>query len=295
MKRMKKVEKSVTEITRELRRILMILIAAVIMAANIKTFVRAGGLYPGGFTGLTILLQSIGTEFFHITIPFSIVNITLNAIPAMIAYKTIGKKFTLYSCLMIFSTSIFTDLIPAHPLVYDVLLICIFGGIINGFAINICLRAGASTGGTDFIAIFASEKYHFDTWNYILCGNAVMLMVAGYLFGWNQALYSIIFQFASTQILQLLHKHYRKHTFFIVTDYPEEVYDVILHCTNHGATIFQGTGCYENETHSMVYSVVSSDEVKKVKEGVRLVDPNAFVNVLKTDQLDGHFYQRPNE
>lgn len=290
-----KVEKNVEEVGKELKRICMVLIAAVIMAANIKSFVSAGGLYPGGFTGLTILIQTIGAEFFHITIPFSIVNITLNAIPAIIAFKTIGKKFTFYSCLMIFATSIFTDLLPAQPLVYDILLICIFGGIINGFAITICLGAGTSTGGTDFIAIFASERYHLDTWNYILCGNAAMLMVAGYLFGWNKALYSIIFQFASTQIIQLLHKHYQKQTFFIITDYPEEVYDVILHCTNHGATIFQGMGCYENETHSMVYSVVSSDEVKKVKEGVRLVDPHAFVNIVKTDLLDGHFYQRPNE
>ena len=289
------VDKAKVDILKEAKRIVYILIAALIMATNIKTFVNAGGLFPGGFTGLTILIQDIGKEFLHITIPFSVVNILLNSIPAIVAFKTIGKKFTLYSCLMIVCTSVFTDMIPSKPIVYDVLLICIFGGIINGFAINFCLRAGASTGGTDFIAIYASEKFHLDTWNYILCGNAVMLMIAGYLFGWNQALYSIIFQFASTQVLQTLHKHYRKHTFFIITNYPEEVYEVILHCTNHGATIFQGTGCYDNETRSMVYSVVSSDEVKKVKEGVRLVDPKAFINVLKTDQLDGHFYQRPNE
>lgn len=290
-----KVERSREEVRKELKRICMILIAAIVMGSNIKTFVRAGGLYPGGFTGLTILIQTIGAEFFHIAIPFSVVNITLNAIPAIIAFKTIGKKFTIYSCLMIFATSICTDLVPARPIVSDVLLICIFGGMINGFAISICLRAGASTGGTDFIAIFASERFHVDTWNYVLCGNAVMLIVAGYLFGWNKALYSIIFQFASTQVIQLLHKHYQKQTFFIITDYPEEVYDVISHCTHHGATIFEGKGCYENEAHKMVYSVVSSDEVKKVKEGIRLVDPHAFVNVVKTDLLDGHFYQIPNE
>lgn len=290
-----RMEKNKFDIWKECKRVSMIVIAALIFALNIKTFVRAGGLIPGGLTGVTILIQNIGEAFFHIEIPFSFVNILLNVFPAVIAFKTIGKKFTIYSCLLIFLTSVFTDMIPAKPIVSDVLLICIFGGIINGFAATICLRSGASAGGMDFIAIFLAEKFHVDAWNYVLGVNAVILLIAGYLFGWNQALYSIIFQFAATQVLQLLHKHYQKHTLFIITDYPEEVYEVIWHCTNHGATMFKGMGCYDNKSRSMVYSVVSSDEVKKVKEGIRLVDPSAFVNIIKTDQLDGRFYQRPNE
>lgn len=290
-----KVEKVTLDLWKEAKRLALIFLGSFVIAMNLKTFVHAGGLFPGGFTGLTILTQNIGEKYFHIQIPFSVMNLILNAIPAVIAFKTIGKKFTIYTCIGIVCTSILTDCIPVRPIVYDVLLICIFGGIINGFAISLCLRAGACSGGADFIAIYASEKLHVDAWNYILCGNAIMLMVAGYLFGWNQALYSIIFQFTTTQVLHALHKQYRKHTFFIITDYPEEVYDVISHCTNHGATIFQGTGCYDNKTRSMVYSVVSTDEVKRVKEAVRLVDPKAFINVIKTDQLDGRFYQKPNE
>lgn len=82
----------------------------------------------------------------------------LNAIPVYIGFRFIGKKFTLYSCLMIFLTGIFTDLIPGYAITYDTLLISIFGGMINGAVVSLCLVMGATTGGTDFIAIFLSER-----------------------------------------------------------------------------------------------------------------------------------------
>lgn len=280
---------------KEAKRFFLIIIAALITAINIKTFIRTGGLVPGGFNGLTLLLQRIGEQLFQIELPFTVINFTLNAIPVIISFKFIGKKFTLYSCLMIFLTGILTDVVPAPPLTYDVLLICIFGGIINGFAVSLCLMADATSGGTDFIAIYLSEQRHIDSWNYILMGNAIMLLCAGYLFGWDKALYSIIFQYTSTQVVQLMHLRYKKHTLFIITNQPQEIYTCIMENTHHGATTFQGTGCYEQEERSMVYSVVSSDEVKTITSQIHQIDPHAFINIIKTDQITGHFYQKPQE
>lgn len=282
-----------TAIKKDGKRIAIIILASIIMSVNIKSFVNAGGLVPGGFNGLTILLQRVAREFFQLELPFSPINLTLNAIPALISFKMIGKKFTIYSGLMIVLVSFFTDLIPVKPMTYDVLLISIFGGIINGFAISLCLMSGATSGGTDFIAIFLSEKFHVDAWNYILIANVIMLGIVGYLFGWDKSLYSILFQYASTQIVSAMHLRYKRHTLFIITDYPEEIYNKISTSTKHSATIFKGTGCYQHEVRSMVYSVVSSDEVKYVVSQIRKTDPAAFINVIKTDQLDGRFYQRP--
>lgn len=279
----------------EVRRILLIVLASVVMAVNMKSFVSAGGLFPGGFNGLTLLIQRSAEQFFGIALPFTVINLLLNAIPAVISFKTIGKKFTLYSCLMIMLTSIFTDLIPGSPLTNDILLICIFGGIVNGFAISLCLMGRATSGGTDFIAVSLSERLNIDAWNYILFGNVLMLLVAGFLFGWDKALYSIIFQFASTQIVQGLNRRYKKNTLFIISEHTEEIYHVIVAITNHGGTMFKGTGLYENEPRNMIYSVISNDEVKEVTRRVRQIDPKAFINVIRTDQLSGRFYQRPND
>ena len=216
------------------------------MAVNIKTFVRAGGLYPGGFNGVTLLFQTICDRFFDIAVPFSPISLALNAIPAIISFKAIGKKFTVITSLMIVAT----------------------------------------------IAIYFAEKKNKDVWNYILLANAVVLLVAGYLFGWDKALYSIIFQYASTQMIHLLYQTYKKVTLFVITDEPEAVYQAIYEVTNHSATEFTATGMYSNEKRKMIYSVVSTMEAKVLTQKVMEADPHAFVNVVKTDTLVGRFYQK---
>lgn len=280
---------------KEAKRIVIICVAALLMALNIKSFVRTGGLYPGGATGMTLLIQRVVELFFHITLPYTLVNVLLNLFPIYIGFRYIGKKFTLYSCLMIVLTSVLTDIIPGYVITYDTLLICIFGGIINGFVISLCLMMNATSGGTDFIAIYLSEKKGMDSWNVILALNVVILGSAGILFGWDKALYSIIFQFASTQVLSTLYKRYQQQTLFIVTDHPDEVYQEISEITNHGATIMKGEGSYEHKERKVIYSVVSSEESKKVVKAIKSVDEKAFINIIRTEQISGRFYKKPNE
>lgn len=277
------------------KRIVIICLASAIMAVNIKTFVSTGGLYPGGATGLTILIQSICKMFFHINIPYTPVNLLLNAVPIYIGFRFIGKKFTLYSCLSILVTSILTDIIPEVAVTYDVLLISIFGGIISGFAISLCLSMNATTGGTDFISIYLSEKKGVDAWNFILAFNVVIIMIAGLLFGFDKALYSIIYQYASTQMLHMLYKRYQKQTLFIVTNQADAVCKAINTVSMHGATILSGEGSYEHEKRKVVYSVVSKEESKEVINAVKQADESAFINAIRTEGLSGRFYYRPNE
>ena len=283
-------------------RLFIVFFASLLYAWNLRysitdtvTFAKTAGLFPGGFSGLSLLLQQIGLDFIHVSIPFSVFNIGLNLVPTYIAYKFIGKKFTGYSCLMIVVSGILTDIVPSFPMTEDILLISIFGGLINALAISLCLFANATSGGTDFIAIFLSEKYGIDSWNYIFAGNVVILGIAGALFGWDKALYSIIFQYTSTQVLHILYKRYQKQTLIIVTKRPEDVYEAIAEITHHDATLIKGEGCYSKQECDVLYSVVGRDEVNKVVNTVRKTDPQAFVNMIRTENLAGRFYQRPND
>lgn len=279
-----------------LLRLVVIFISAVIMSVNLKSFVQTGDLFPGGFTGLTRLIQRCWLEVTGKELPFGPINLLLNAIPAAVSYKLVGKRFTLYSCLSIFFVSVITDMIPAMPITEDILLISVFGGLINGLAVSLLLQVRVTGGGTDFIAIALSERKNIDAWNYILCGNVVMLTVAGLLFGWDKALYSIVFQFTSTQVIRLLDPESRRATLFIVTG-RESAGGVCAQIqeTHHTATLIEGVGLYNGQPCVMIYSVVASGQIRQLTRKVREADPKAFVNVLRTEKLHGNFYRRPRD
>ena len=276
-------------------RIVIVIAASILYAWNLCCFAKAANLFPGGFSGISLLLQKIGLTFFHIQIPFSLFNIILNLFPAYIAYRYIGKRFTLYSILVIFLSSIFVDILPQYIFTQDILLICIFGGMLNGLAIALCLNVGTTTGGTDFISIYLSQQKGVDAWNYILIGNVIMLLIAGALFGWNIALYSIIYQFCSTQVIQMLYRRYQKETLFIISDHADEIYEVIKDTTKHDATLFRGVGCYEEKEKKMLYSVINTDARRHLIPLIRAIDPHAFINVVKTEELAGRFHEIPND
>lgn len=275
------------------KRLIVVLAASFLMALNIKTFVRTGGLYPGGATGLSILIQRLFNNYMNLSVPYTVINLIVNAIPVYIGFRYIGKKFTLYSLVMIVVSSFLTDLLPSYALTYDTLLISIFGGMINGLAISMCLAVGATSGGTDFISIYLSQKTGMDSFNVILIFNCGILAVAGLNFGWDKALYSIIFQYASTQVLHLLYQNYQQVTLFIVTEKPFDVAREIYRLSMHGATIIDAEGSYERSDKKIVYSVIAAADLRKVIKGVRRVDGGAFINSVRTKELKGKFYQKP--
>lgn len=277
-------------------RVAVITLSSLIVAINLKSFVAAGDLFPGGFTGMTRLIQRCALEFAGVELPFGPINLAINAIPALISLKLVGRRFTLYSCLTIVLTSIFTDLVPAFEITEDILLISIFGGMINGFACSLCLWVRVTSGGTDFIAIPLSERKNVDAWSYIFVGNVILLTIAGALFGWDKALYSMFYQYASTQVIKMLDPDGRRATLLIITG-RESAGGVCAQIqeTNHTATLIEGVGLYNGEPCVMIYSVVNDSEVRTLAQKIRQSDPKAFVNVLRTERVVGKFYRRPRD
>ena len=287
--------KIVSTLKKDMIRLIVVLFAAFLMAANIQSFVNTGGLYPGGATGLTIIIQRIFLNFFGINIPYSPINIVLNAVPIYIGFRYIGKKFTIFSMIMVLANGFFVDMIHPHVLTHDPLLIAVFGGLINATAITICLDVDATSGGTDFISIFLSQKKGVDAFPIILAGNVVILTIAGILFGWDKALYSMIFQYVSTQALHVLYRTYQQKTLFIITDKPQEVCDAIYKHSGHGATLIDGEGSFAHKNKKIVYSIVSASDTRKLIPLIKEIDESAFINSIRTEEIMGNFYMRPRD
>jgi uncharacterized membrane-anchored protein YitT (DUF2179 family) len=281
------------------RRFVLVTLGALIFAVNLNTFVKAAGLIPGGMTGISVLVQSLVRRFAGVELPFAPLYYIANAFPVFIGFKFIGFKFTLFSCINVVLTGIFTDLIPGSVLAFldltDPLLCAVFGGAASGIAVALCLFADATSGGTDFFAIYFAEKKGRDCWNYIFAANCVMLVAAGIIGSPQAALYSIIFQWTTTTVTSLTYKGYQQRTLLIITYREEEVYGLIRAMTTHDATSFTGKGLYKGEARTLLYSVVSASEVTALLPAIKETDPHAFINVLKTDALLGQFNKRKKD
>lgn len=280
---------------REIARIIVLSLASLLMAVNINSFIHTGGLYPGGATGLTVLIQRIGEQYWGIHLPYTLINVVMNAFPVYVGFRYIGKRFTVYTLVVIMVTNVFADVLPTYAITYDPLLVSIFGGIISGTVVGVCLLAGAATGGLDFISMFFNTRKGIDGFYVSLGCNVIILSVAGLIFGWDKALYSIIMQFVTTQMIHIIYQQYQQHTLLVVTEKPEQVAECIYSISHHGATIMDAEGAHDHGNKKIVYSVISSSDRGRVVKMVRDIDPSAFVNVIKTERIQGRFYQKPTQ
>jgi uncharacterized membrane-anchored protein YitT (DUF2179 family) len=274
---------------------LVITISAIIAAININVFVYSGNFFPGGFSGISVLINRLGLQYWNIDIPYGILYILLNIFPTILVFKYIGKRFTLYSILHFTLVSIFTLILPMVKLEYDIILITIFGGIFAGISVVLALMQNASGGGTDFIAIYASNRYRKPIFNYIMYGNMVILSIAGILFGWEEALYSIIYQFVVTQVIESRYERYKYMALNMITELPNEVSAAIFKETRHGITKLWGEGAYSQKPKCMLYMVVNAFEVNDVVQAAKSADPKIFITISKAEKIIGNYFLKPIE
>ena len=279
-----------------IQRGLIIAVSAFLIALNINSFIRAGDLIPGGFMGVVLLLQQIGDLYFGIRIPFAPIFYTLCAVPVILGFLFIGKNFTVYSLIAIILIGSFVDIIPpiftAYLQVQNPLLSAVFGGLLSAFAISLCLQAGATSGGTDIVAMLISEKFKRDGWHYVFIFNCIILLIAAIVFNIDKVLYSIIFQYVTTIGIKYFYLGHQQKTLLIITSSPTEVYEAIKTSINRAATSFSGIGQFHKKEKTLIYSVVSADEVNSVIIAVKKSDPHAFVNVVHSEHVRGNFRYR---
>ena len=281
------------KLLRDLKGILAVTMSAFVYSIAIKIFVTSADLFPAGFSGISQLIMRIGNEYFHVNIPFSLLYLALNIGPTILVYRHIGRKFTLLSVLQYLLVSLFVAILPQVQITEDIFLIAVFGGILAGIGNSIALTNNASTGGTDFIAIYASNKYNIVTWNYVMAVNACIYVIAGFLFGWDKCMYSIIYQFCNTTMVKQFHNRYQLRTLFIVTDFPNEVSTEIFGTCRHGITKFWCEGEYSHKPKSFLYMTCNAFQVNEIIHAAKVVDPHCFINILKTEKVVGNYYQQP--
>lgn len=281
------------KLTREvLFDLVLVIFAALLASVGYNYLINEVGLFPGGFAGVSFLISRIGILTGAFDIQFAYINIVINMIIVFIFYKYCGKHFTILSIVYLVFLSLFSLLLPITYVTDDILLCAVFGGIILGVAGAITFYARSSSGGTDFIAIFLSRKKNMPIWNWVLGANMIVLVLAGFLFGWDKALYSIILQFTVTQVLHQLNKDFRKVKVSIVTEKPELAVDICT-LTHHGVTQIDAKGAFTQKEKYVFMTVVPARLLRNVCDKCREIDPNVFIDISKVERVYGNYYQPP--
>jgi len=264
--------------------------SSALMAFSMNIFMGEASLLPAGFMGVAKLVNMFGSKM-GVYIDTSLVLFCINLPVALFSAKKISKRFVFFSLLQVFLLSGFTRIIPTMPIFDEPVLNVIFGGCVYGFSIALALRGGASTGGTDFIALYVSHKTGKEIWMEVFVFNCVLLAIFGYSFGWEHAGYSIIFQYISTHMITTFHNRYKLEMMQIFTKNPDVVVEKYLKHFQHGITVLNGTGGYTGEDTAMLMSITSSYELHDAIEVITSADPDAIINVTKTSQFIGKFAQ----
>lgn len=273
----------------ETKKLFVVLVGAMLTAAGLNLFLIPANVYSSGFAGIAQLLSSILTQYTPITISTGILLFVLNVPVTILGWMKVGKSFTIYSFISVAATSFFLEIIPIYPLSEDILLNAVFGGVILAVGVGFTLKWGASTGGVDIIAMVLSRMKDKPVGTYIFALNAVIIIMAGLLYGWEKALYTLVTLYVTTRIIDTIHTRHEKVTAMIITNKGEELTKAIHERLIRGITSIPAKGSYSKEQKEMLIIVITRYELYDLERIIRTVDPKAFTNIVETAGIFGFF------
>lgn len=273
---------------RNLISFILITLSSLLMVYTFQTFVFPANLVSGGFTGLAILVNK-----FLPNLSISVLIIILNLPVAIMCIKGISLRFTLFSVYQFALVSFLFTVCNFEPVFDDIILEIVFGGFLNGLCVVLALKADASSGGTDFIALYFSNKFNRSLWNEVFFFNATIIIIFGFQEGWTAAGYSILFQFISTLAINRFYQRYRRITIQIMTNEAKPIIDMYVKKFRHGITVSEGYGGYSKLPITTITTVVSSYEVKEIEKNILEIDPACIINEFTSNKFIGKFYMPP--
>ena len=274
---------------KELKSLAIISVGTILFAIGIKWFINPSGLYVGGVTGISQLVSRILYSTLVIKINLGLLIWSINVPLLLLAYKFIGKRFTYHTLYTVTFLTICLNVIPEKTFSEDVLLNIVVGGMIYALGSGTILKYGGSTGGLDILSQYLSMKKQGSFGQYSFYVNCIIITIAGFLQGWEIALYTILLMFVQMQMVDRIHTPHKSYTVFIVTTKQDEVIQTLQARLGRGITIINAEGAYTHTNRSLLRMVVSSYELYIALQLLNEVDPHSFTNVLQSSQVQGNF------
>lgn len=280
---------------------LYIVLGCFMLATAFVLFITPYRIVPGGVYGMGIILHSIfpniqvGTFGLMLDIPL-----------LLIAFRIFGNKFGSKTVVAAILTPLMmntlTWLVGEDPtlmlngsmnLTNDVLLSCIFGGVIAGTGLGLILRTHATSGGTDIIAMIVHKytKLPFAR-SMLIVDSCVVLLGLVVLRDWRIPLYSLITIYVITKVIDyVLDGGGSNKLLFILSDQYEQIRELIIEKLERGGTYIYSKGMYSMHDKNMIFVVVNRTEVSVVQDYIKKIDPRAFMVVMNAHEIYGEGFK----
>lgn len=255
----------------------------VVIAFNL--FLIPHEVLSSGMSGISMILGMMTP------INTGLANFLLNFPLLIIGYKMLGKKFIINSVFSVLIISIGLYIIPVYAIANDTILSSIFGGALTGLGVGIVFRCSGSTGGFDIIGMIVARKMDFPIGVLLSGMNAVVIVISGFLFNWDSALYTLVSIYVTGKVVDAIYTEHAKLTLMIITNKGEEMREHLLTNLYRGLTILDGVGGYTNDKRHVLVLVISRYELNEVKTLIKEVDSTSFVNITETIEVMGLFHR----
>ncbi|GAX02777.1 YitT family membrane protein [Secundilactobacillus pentosiphilus] len=269
--------------------------AALINAIALNFFLIPGNIFSAGINGISQILSILALKWFQFHINTGWLILLFNIPIGILGWLKIGRGFTVYSFLTSFFTSVLAVVLPVQTLSHNALLSALFGGILTGAGVGYTLKYGFSTGGLDIIAVILEKTTGKTIGSLMIAINLVIVILAGTLVGWENAMYTVISLYGMSRVVDAIHTRHQKLTAFIVTTKPDEVIDDLNGTLIRGVTILPAQGAYKRRPGAMLMVVISRYELYELEHVVQTVDRNSFVNLVSTVDIEGNFYDETEQ
>ena len=255
---------------------------AFLSAVSVNLFWVPGGIYANGVTGFAQLVVALSGKFHLPMLDLATLVLLINVPLLVIAWFKIDRKFTIFTIIAVFLTSVFMKLIPVMALTNDPVICTVFGGVIHGLGVGITLNSDFSTGGLDIIGILVRKVTTRSIGTIFTAFNLAIEFIAGFVFGWLYALYSAITVFINGKVLDFVNTKERKVQLLIVTKHANEMLRRIQDNHQSGITVINhAQGGYYHESQDILLLVVTSHELNAISSVVKKVDQLAFMSITK--------------
>ena len=261
---------------------LLITLGATLAALALEIFLVPNNIIDGGIIGISIMISYITK------VKLSILTFVLNIPFLILGYKQLGKSFLIKAAYAMLVFSILLEQFkPVPELTNDILLATVFGGLLLGIGVGFVIKFWACLDGTEVVAILINKKTSFSVGQVILLVNLVIYMVAGILFGWDRALYSIMTYFITYKLIDIVSEGLEQaKAALIITNNSEEIARSIYKKLGRTVTFIEGEGLISGKK-VVLYVVVTRIELRELKKIVEADDVSAFMTITDVSEIVG--------